>query len=97
MLIDLLALTLLSGLTSAALLLCFEKWGWLTWLQINVGRWWLPGWLPVDCLFCLGFHLAWLVAALLTVVLRQPIMLVPLAALPAGAVSRLLTSVILQK
>lgn len=90
MLLNLLALILLTGLTAASLLVCLAKWGVLRAWEVH-----RPVWLMKRCDFCAGYWLS--VALLLAVggaavgVLRLPTWwlagVLP-AGLPAAAVCR---------
>ena len=61
MLLNLLALTLLTGLTAAALLVCLAKWGVLRAWEVH-----RPAWLMRRCDFCAGY---WIGVLLLAVAL----------------------------
>jgi len=85
MLVNVLALVLLTGLTSASLLLCAAKWGWLEIWELYGPRWFKR------CDFCLGF---WSSVALLAALLSQSeyagwwvLLALPLA-LPAASLAR---------
>ncbi|MGI4871389.1 MAG: hypothetical protein ACRYFX_09440 [Janthinobacterium lividum] len=90
MLVQLLALVLLTGLTAASLLVCLAKWGVLAAWEVH-----RPAWLMRRCDFCAGYWLS--VVLLLAVgsvavwVLRLPpwwlVAGLP-AGLPAAAVCR---------
>ena len=90
MLSQLLSLVLLVGLTATTLLLCFDKWGWLTAWEVKG-----PAWLMRPCLLCAGY---WLSVGQLVVVAGVAIrcqglpgwavlLALPLA-LPAAAIGR---------
>jgi hypothetical protein len=53
--IEVACLTFIVASISAALIICFQKWGWFEWLEIH--------WKPI-CRFCLGFWLCVLMAAI---------------------------------
>jgi len=82
MLTQLLTLALLAGLTSATLLLCFAKWGWLQAWEVR-----RPAWLMKRCDFCAGFYLSLFQVAAYMAVSEISAWHI-LAAFPAAAVCR---------
>ncbi|NML67603.1 hypothetical protein HHL22_20575 [Hymenobacter sp. RP-2-7] len=82
MLLNPLAIVLLTGLTAASLLVCLAKWGVLAAWEVH-----RPSWAPKLCLFCLGY---WLSVLLLVLGLAMWVHLFKLptwgilAALPLG-------------
>ncbi|GAA3940401.1 hypothetical protein [Hymenobacter algoricola] len=82
MLTELLALIVIVGMTAAALLVCFEKWGWLVAWEVQ-----RPAWLMKRCDFCLGFWLAVLLITAAIIMLGLPWYWVS-GALPAAAFCR---------
>lgn len=93
MLTQLLSLVLLVGLTATTLLLCLEKWGILAAWEVH-----RPEWLMKRCDLCAGY---WICVTLLLLVAAGAVLLgqlpgwswlvlAPLLALPAAAISRVL-------
>ena len=81
MLSELLSLTILIAATSATLLICAEKWGWLDYYDFNRKEWMME-----RCMFCWGFWLGlFLIMSFMGIYLPAYYLL---ASLPAAAITR---------